>query len=246
MSPAPPLTVPPLITLSHAQTSLLRVKAAASADATARSGGLDRALAALLQTLSGAAHPAGGDNHIVASRVGMLEHLVGFVQAMQLLPAPMDTTDAHVDHANKDPMHSTSDAIRHVARLADVDAGCADASHVLAAVRAWLTGCIQELPEDFFQPVVDGQHFTEQQVWSCTCQQGALACVLCATGCKSLCAASYSMCALLPMQKQMLEQVNSMLQEDYTQRRAALLARTRVCLHVYMCMMCRLPTSSPL
>ncbi len=206
----------------HPQTSLLRVTSAASADASARSGGLDRALGALLQTLHGVATPAAdGDHHATPSRVDILEQLVGFVQAIHLLPAPMDTVSQQSNCTHGvDVMQLASDAIRHVAQLAGVDAGCADATHVLASVRAWLDGCIPALPGDFFEPVVRETQFSQQQVW------GGL---LCICVCVAVNITQHSLQHSPHTQMQMLEQVNSMLHDDYTQRRAALLARTRVC-----------------
>lgn len=138
---------------------------------------MDSALAALLSVLGC------GTGH--TSRVEVLECLVGYVQASLLVSD--EATPNAVDDAH------TSAAIRRVARLAGVDAGCDDASHVLGAVRAWLEPCLASLPASFFQPVVARDSLSESQM-------------------------------------ALLKQLDAKLSADYAQRRAALLARTRLAL----------------
>lgn len=113
----------------------------------------------------------------------VLECLVGFVQASLLVPTTPDAA-THDD---------TSAAIRRMARLAGVDAGCDDAVHVLAAIQSWLASGLASLPASFFQPVVARDSLT-------------------------------------PAQLAALQDMDAKLSADYTQRRAALLARTRLAL----------------
>lgn len=152
--------------------------AAAATDASARGGGLDAALEALLRVL-------GCEGS--ASRIDVLESLVGFIQASLL------TSSSTPAMPSSDAAETTSAAIRRMARLAGVDAGCDKAVHVLAGTKAWLAPCLASLPPTFFQPVVPRDALTQSQAAA-------------------------------------LQGVDTRLSADYTQRRAALLARTRLAL----------------